>query len=120
MSLVFAAALLGCSRVEEGQPTAWSELGLQGKTLGLIDDSKIETYRFAEQGLVAATFGTKGGAVTALLYYWRIEGPALVISELPGQQGVEVLVTPALQRDVVTAKRKSGASVRYRLAKSDV
>ncbi len=120
LSLVFTAALFGCSRVEESQPTAWSELGLQGKTLDLIDDSKIETYRFAEQGLVVATFGTKDGAVTAPLYYWRIEGPALVISELPGQQGVEVLVTPALQRDVVTAKRKSGASVRYRLAKSDV
>lgn len=120
LSLAVAAVLAGCSRVEESQPTAWSALGLQGKTLDLIDESKIETYRFAEQGLVAATLGTKGGAVAAPLYYWRIEGQALVISESPGQQGVEELVTPAIHGDVVSAKRKSGASVQYRLAKSNV
>lgn len=88
--------------------------------MDLIDDSKIESYRFSEQGLVAATFGTKGGAVAAPLFYWRVEGQALVISEAPGQQGVEELTTPKIQRDVVSAKRKSGASVQYRLAKSNV
>ncbi|NCT82965.1 MAG: hypothetical protein GXC94_07485 [Comamonadaceae bacterium] len=120
LALTVAAALAGCSRVEEAQPTDWSSLGLQGKTMDLIDDSKIESYRFSEQGLVAATFGTKGGAVAAPLFYWRVEGQALVISEAPGQQGVEELTTPKIQRDVVSAKRKSGASVQYRLAKSNV
>lgn len=120
LTLAFAMFLAGCSRAQEGQPTEWSTLGLEGKTLDLIDDSKIETYAFTEQGLVAATFGTKGGAVTAPLFYWRVEGQSLVISESPGQQGVEELVTPKIQGDVVSAKRKSGASVQYRLAKSNV
>lgn len=120
LPLAFAFFLAGCSRAQEGQPTDWSALRLQGKTLDLIDDSKIETYRFTEQGLVAATFGTRGGSVTAPLFYWRVEGQALVISESPGQQGVEELVTPRIQGDVVSAKRKSGAGVRYRLAKSNV
>ena len=120
LPLAAAAFLTGCSHAQEGQPTDWLTLGLQGKTLDLIDDSKIETYAFAQQGLVAATFGTKGGAVTAPLFYWRIEGQSLVISESPGQQGLEELVTPKIQGDIVSAKRKSGARVQYRLAKSNV
>jgi hypothetical protein len=120
LPLAAAAFLAGCSPTQEGKPTDWSTLALQGKTLDLIDDSKIETYAFAEQGLVAATYGTKGGAVAAPLFYWRVEGQSLVISESPGQQGVEELLTPKIQGDVVSAKRKSGASVQYRLAKSNV
>ena len=120
LPLAVAAFLAGCSPAQEGQPTDWSTLELQGKTLDLIDDSKIETYRFTEQGLVSATFGTKGGAVTGPLFYWRVEGQSLVISESPGQQGVEELATPKIQGDVVSAKRNSGASVQYRLGKSNV
>ncbi|MCE4557194.1 hypothetical protein [Pelomonas cellulosilytica] len=120
LPLAFAAVLVGCSPAEEGQSTDWSTLGLEGKTLDLIDDAKVETYAFAKQGLVAATVGTKGGALAAPLFYWRIEGQSLVISELPGEQAVEELMAPKIHGDVVTAKRKAGPSVQYRLATSNV
>lgn len=120
LPLAFAAVLVGCSRAEEGQSTDWSALALEGKTLDLIDDAKVETYSFAKQGLVVATAGTKGGAIAAPLFYWRVEGQSLVISELPGQQAVEELMAPKILGDVVIAKRKAGASVQYRLATSNV
>lgn len=88
LPLAFATLLVGCSRAAEGQSTDWSALELEGKTLDLIDDARVETYAFSKQGLVAATVGTKGGAIAAPLFYWRVEGQSLVISELPGERAV--------------------------------
>lgn len=116
--LSIVVALAGCSKTGGGQPAEWSSLQLQGKTLDLIDDDKVETYRFHDQGLVAVTLGAKGGPVTAPLFYWRINGNVLVISEMPDQQDLEALGGPTVQGDVVTVSRKSGARARYRLAKS--
>jgi len=119
LTVLFSVAVSSCSRTDEGQSTSWSALKLQGNTLELIDGSEIETYRFGEEGVVAATYGKKGRAVVAPLFYWRVEDGVLIISELPRDQEVERLAEPKINGDVVTARRKSGSSVQYVLKKSN-
>ena len=117
-TLSIAAVVAGCSHADEGRATDWTALSLQGKTLDLVDDAKVETYSFSGQGLVAVTIGTKGGPVAAPLYYWRVKDNSLIISELPNEKGVEELGTPKIQGDLVSAKRGTGSKAQYRLSKS--
>ena len=114
-----ALALAGCSGMDEGDPTSWPSLQLQGKTLALVDDATVETYSFTEQGLVAATIGTRGGPLAGPLYYWKVVDNKLVISEMPDQPALDEFVDPKVLGGVVTATRKTGARVQYRLAKTN-
>ena len=117
--LSIAAILAGCSKADEGLPTDWPSLHLQGKTLDLVDDAKVETYSFNDQGLVSVTIGTRGGPVAAPLYYWKLKGNVLVISEFPDQPGAEELSSPKVQGDLVSASRTSGTRVQFRLSKAN-
>ena len=114
--LSFAVALAGCALPREGRATDWASIQLEGKKLSLIDDTRQETYSFVDKNVVTASIGTKDGPMTAPLYYWTVKSNTLVISKLPNQQVVEALTAPKLQGDVISANRKSGASVQYRLS----
>lgn len=83
--------------------------------MDLIDGSDIETYRFGAEGLVSTEYGKRGGAVAGPLFYWRVEGGALIISERPTDHEVERLTEPRINGEVVSAKRKTGRSAQYRL-----
>lgn len=108
--------MIGCSRPVEEKSTDWAKLALHGKSLDLIDDKGIESYRFHEDGIVVATFGTKGGPITAPLFYWKINGDCLTISEASDGKIFRELCSPSIQEDVIRAKRKDGSMAQYRLS----
>jgi hypothetical protein len=112
------ALLVACSQ-EVGRPTDWKSLDLPEKRLDLQDSGRVETYVFSAQGHVAATFGTKGGALTAPLLFWRIDGADLILSEEPGPDG-KLFTTfrePSIKGDIVTMKRADGGTARFQLSK---
>ena len=76
-----AVCIIGCSPSEPAKPTTWEAEALVGKTLTLIDEKKLEEYRFGQEHFVAAAFGIKDGPLTAPLFYWKRDDGKLVISE---------------------------------------
>ncbi|HEY4079384.1 MAG TPA: hypothetical protein VGM81_01700 [Burkholderiaceae bacterium] len=119
LSILFATSfLLGCAKADERNPSDWKSLALPGKTLTLIDRKKMEIFPFSEGGTTAATIGTKDGALAGPIFYWKIQGNVLVISEEPDSGVYEELSSPMINGSVVTATRKSGSKSQYQLAKS--
>ena len=114
-----AMAILGCTKVDEGNPIEWKSLALVGKTLTLIDEKAVQIFPFAEDGIAASTIGIKDKALAGPILYWKIQGNVLVISEAPDSNVYEELSYPSLKAGVVSATRKSGARAQYALAKSD-
>lgn len=99
--------------LNEGAHISWVALALPGKALTLQDQSELQYFPFAADGLSAATLGTKGGAVTPPLLFWRIAGPRLVLSVTPEGDVVEELSAPTINGEIVTATRKSGLRSQY-------
>lgn len=63
----------------------WKPADLVGFTLSLVDAKRRTSFRFGEEGWVAATFGQVDGPVTAPLLKWRIDkGGLLHIEEVGG------------------------------------
>ena len=118
LSILLAALFaLGPAEADEGRPTDWKSIALLGKTLTLIDKNRVETFAFVEGGMTMATVGTKE-ALAGPLFYWKLRGGALVISELPDSGVYEELSSPMVNGSVVTATRKSGSRVQFQLAKT--
>jgi hypothetical protein len=115
---VMSAAILGSARADEGQPTNWVALRLPGKTLELIDDTRVEIYSFNDRGDVTATIGQKGGPLVGPIFYWRIKGTSLIISGSPGKPGITELDDPEVHGDIVSAKRTPGVKIEYRLTET--
>ena len=118
LSILLAASFaLGLAKADEGSPTDWKSIGLIGKTLTLIDQNRVETFAFVEGGMTMATVGTKE-ALAGPVFYWKLRGNVLVISERPDSGVYEELSSPMVSGSVVTATRKSGSKVQFQLAKT--
>ena len=112
--------MLGSAHADEGQPADWAAMGLQGKTLELVDRERVEEYRFGDEGAVTATIGQRQGPLAGPVFYWRIDGAALIISQERGKQAFVALEEPRVRGDLVSVKRKAGGqieSLQYRLVR---
>ena len=119
-SLGFAALLLAaCSSFESGEKVAWSALIIERVELELIDDQKYELYRFGKEGTVSATVGLRNGPLVAPLFYWRVEGDHLIISENPQTKTFADLYEPRKDGDVLFVKRGLGGKSKFRVTKRD-
>jgi hypothetical protein len=63
----------------------WKPADLLGFTLSLVDSKRRMSFRFGEEGWVAATFGQVDGPVTAPLLKWRIDKGGLLHIEEAGR-----------------------------------
>jgi len=115
--LLVSSALIACTQADEGSPTAWESLQLPGKTLTLIDAKKLEVFPFSADGTTAATVGTQD-AMAGPIFFWKIKGNVLIISELADSEVFEELGAPSVNGNFVTATQKSGTKARYTLTKS--
>jgi hypothetical protein len=104
-ALVCLIAMLGCAPTNMGNSSAWELIQISGKKLELIDLTKLETYQFQKNGLVAAIVGKKDGETTAPVLYWKITNNNLLISDSPDFKDFESFSTPHLNGDVITVKR---------------
>lgn len=113
---LFAISLLtGCSSEEDGKPVSWADLKLEGKSLELIDDTRLEAFHFNSDSMASAELGQKHGNMFGSIYYWRIEQNELVISEGPGSEATFRLYEPRFNNNIVTARRNFLQTARYRL-----
>lgn len=119
LSILLAASfVLGSAKADDGIPTDWKSVALLGKTLTLIDEKRVETFVFVENGMTMVTVGIKDGALAGPLFYWKLQGNVLVISRLPDSGVYEELSSPMVNGSIVTAMRKSGSKVQFQLAKT--
>ena len=118
-SLLFALfvtiALDGWAPMDAGRPVDWETLSLEGKSLELIDDTRVETYHFGAEGLAAATSGNKDGPLTGPVLYWRVDDQSLIISKSQNAQVLEELRILRVQADIVSVMRKTGAKAEFRI-----
>jgi hypothetical protein len=112
-SALAAMLAIATSSVQANELRGWEVISLSGKSFSLIDTKQIENFSFASSGLVAATFGTKGGAITAPLYYWRIEEGDLIISQKLHGKAFVVMSDPVLEGNTLIVKRNSGSLAKY-------
>lgn len=109
--------LTACSPDEPDQEVAWSALDMEHLQLELIDDEQVESYGFGKDGMVSATIGMRDGPLMAPLFYWRIEGSHLIISEGPQSQAFADLHEPRRRGDVVSVRRGLDGVSRFRVTK---
>lgn len=110
--------LAGCSASDAGQPVSWKEIELAGKTLELIDEKRIESYRFEPDNLVEATLGEKSGALTGPTLYWKINDQVLLLSEDKDFKNSDKYSTPLVNNDVLTVRTLIFSQSQYRLSLS--
>jgi len=120
LSYIFlvAAFVGGCTQTDS-QPLNWDTFALMGKTLELVDEQKLEEYRFDGNGMTAVTIGWKNGPLAAPLYYWHTENTTLSISEEPGLAPIEKFDLLSVQGDHVNVRRKSGEKVSFKVKRRD-
>jgi hypothetical protein len=118
-ALIFTViCIISCSPSEPERPTTWEAEALVGKTLTLIDDKKLEEYRFGQEHFVAAAFGIKDGPIAAPLFYWKIADGKLVISESEEfGSSLEELTAVSKHGRTIKVRRKSGEAAEYKLGK---
>ena len=104
-SLIALAHAPGCAQGKPGNSTSWLELKMETLELERVDPTSYEVLRFAPDGIVAATVGTKGGPLTGPVLHWRLEGDRLVISASPKSSGHDVLRDPRRVDDRLWVKR---------------
>ena len=117
--LLTALILAACSPDESGKEVSWSALNMERLQLELIDDQKYELYSFGKEGTVSATIGLRNGPLMAPLFYWRVEGDHLIISENPQSMTVADLYEPRKGGDVLFVKRGLGGRSKFRITKRD-
>lgn len=103
--LALSIGLLGCTPNNKGSRIYWASLQLPGKSLELIDPSRIEAYQFLENGYIAASIGKKGSEIAAPLLYWKIENENLLIASDLGFENSETFSAPYFKDSVITVKR---------------
>ena len=52
-----------------------------GRRMSLMDEKKIEVYRFSKDGVALAQLGTKDGPIAPPAFMWKIEAGRLVITD---------------------------------------
>ncbi len=140
MRAIFLTVLLstfahGCSKPAEPHTVDWRRLNLAGKTLVRTHPTEIRTFPFRRDGTVVATIGNHGdaGPIAGPILFWGIAGDKLIVSRIEvtgaaevhgdpsteGSAAVEILKSPALMGETLTATRPSGERVSYRLIKSE-
>ena len=98
-------AVTGCAEYSQTVPTTWEKLEVETLELELVHETRYEWFMFGPEGTVSATLGTKGGEVFGPLWYWRIEGAHLIISEQPKSDTYADLYEPRLIDNFVVVKR---------------
>ena len=91
MALLFVISSFGHSLGQEVSmsPISSKDMSrLNGLYLRLIDEHTVEELSFNENGLVAATFGTKGGPICAPLLYWSLSKKGVL--RITGDGGVSL------------------------------
>ncbi len=109
---VAAAALLGCATDRSAKSDAWAEQDVSGHTLTLQHAMRVESFRFADHGDVAAELGQKSDTAAVKLQ-WKIVGRRLRISD--GSLIYEELVLVSRDGSNILARRGNGHLARYRL-----
>jgi hypothetical protein len=94
----------------------WEAISLHGKTLDLIDVTRVQTLRFDAAGQVAVTIGTRGGPVAGPVWFWRIDDGTLVISDEPGAEGRIVLPAPRVVGTILSTRDATGGSIQYQMS----
>ncbi len=117
--VLIAVVLAACSSDESGKEASWSALNMERLQLELIDDQKYELYSFGKEGTVSATVGLRNGPLIAPLFYWRVEGDHLIISENPQSKTFADLYEPRKDGDVLFVKRGLGGKSKFRIPKRD-
>jgi len=119
-SLVLTAFMLtACGSHESGKKVSWSALDIERLQLELIEDEKYELYSFGKEGTVSATIGLRNGPLVAPLFYWRVEGDHLIISEKPKSDTFADLHEPRRDGNVLFVKRGLFGKSKFRITKRD-
>jgi len=100
-------ASLALSDPDSNAHTAWTREDVAGHTMTLIDPNQLETFQFADGGIVIANVG-KGDAD----FQWRIVKGMLQINDR--KASVEELTLVTINGAYLLATRKNGQLVKYR------
>ena len=112
-SLAASVLANGCAQEDQGARTTWAQLQVETLNLELIDPDKYELLMFAPAGMVSATVGTKGGGLIGPLWYWRLEGDHLIVSEKLNADTYADLHEPRLLQDRLFVKRGLLGNAKY-------
>ena len=96
---------------------SWNDKTVVGSKLELIDDKSIGVYSFGQDGLAPVTAGAKDGPVMAPLFYWRIEGDKLVLSEEKNGKALGTFQFVSRDGDILTLRVGNGSLQRYRYSR---
>ena len=113
-SLPWAMAVSACSKREDG-PVAWEALDVGSLTLVRQEPSPHHEFHFQRGGTVGASFIQPNGLVVAPLLYWRIEGKALLLSEVPGGPAMVRLADPTMKDGELLVREASGQQSRFKI-----
>jgi hypothetical protein len=113
---VAGLGIMAFVEAHDGQRIDWRTFDLNGKTLALVDDRRIEEYDLTRDGLAVASSGIKGVAATGPVYYWRLANHTLLLSEEPGAAAFQAYELLSTKGDIVNARNTSGKIMRFRLS----
>jgi|CXWL01.1.fsa_nt_gi hypothetical protein len=111
--LVAALALAACTNPNT-EFTAWQKEDVAGYSLTRVHESAVEYYQFHEAGHAAATFGSKDGAVTGPIVYWKIEDGRLVIFD--EKHTYQRLTLIQKKNDEIVTRASDGTVATWKLA----
>ncbi len=117
--VVVVIALFGCAQQPFGEATTWAKLKVETLQLELVHEQKVEVLKFGPLGTVSATVGIKGGALAGPIWYWRVEGEHLIISEQPRSASYLDLYAPQLNGNFLFVKRGAFSNAKYAVKYSD-
>ena len=114
---------LSLTQAFAGEPPArsraWSDFLLPGTSLTLIDDRRAETLEFRDGGLVTATIGAKEGPLAGPVFFWKVSGDRLTVTDDPERPAVyDVFTLRSRKADEVVVLRRSGETARFRVARA--
>jgi hypothetical protein len=82
---------------------------LVGLSASLVDEERIESYRFGENGIVAAQIGKVSGPITGPAFRWKIQTDHLVITD--GDKVIQNLELVDRTEKTFKVRRASGETV---------
>jgi hypothetical protein len=116
LSLV-AVLLLLAACASSTEKLSWRREAIVGHTLNIVDETRIESYRFHVEGHAIAHIGVKGGPVAGPVVDWKIETGRLIISD--GGRIRRELTLVAKERNELVTQTRWGRTIRWTLSRDN-
>lgn len=92
----------------------WKRSQIVGLEITLEDKEAVEYMLFHKDGDISITLGTKGGAICAPLYRWKLASGCLIITNYHYKPYDEFSLV-SLSRDTLLVRRKYGQLSKFKV-----